>query len=111
MEEAWKILHKKVPNDVGLSWRDCPRKGKVALVPRIPSRIAKINTSYDNFFKVKAAKLWNCLPKHVNIKETLASFKEKLDSFLLNISDYPPVAGYTTQNSNSLLDWLSYSGA
>ena len=108
---AWKILYKKVPNDVGLLWRDCSRRGKVAYIPRIPSHVAKINTSYDHFFKVKAAKLWNCLPKHVNSKDSLPSFKKTLDSFLLNVTDCPPVAGYPTVNSNSLLDWLSYSNA
>ena len=108
---AWKILYKKVPNDVGLLWRDCSRRGKVAYIPRIPSHVAKINTSYDHFFKVKAARFWNCLPKHVNSKDSLPSFKKTLDSFLLNVTDCPPVAGYPTVNSNSLLDWLSYSNA
>ena len=52
---SWNILHKKAPNDVGMVWQDCARKGKVASIPKSPSVIAKINTSYDIFFKVKAA--------------------------------------------------------
>ena len=40
---AWKTLHTKIPNDVGLLWRDCSRRGKVAYIPRIPSHVAKIN--------------------------------------------------------------------
>ena len=108
---AWKILHEKVPNDVGLTWHDNLRRGKVATIPRVPSSVAKINTSCDHFFKVKAGKLWNCLPKAVNSKDSLASFKEALDLFLKDIPDRPPVAGYSTANHNSLLDWLSYRNA
>ena len=108
---AWKILNNEVPNDVDRSWRDCSRRRKVACIPAIPSRVSKINSTYDHFFKVKAAKLWNCLPKNVNNKCSLSSFKETLDAFILNIQDCPPVSGYTTVNSNSLLDWLSHSNA
>jgi len=107
----WKIIHHFVPNDVGVLWRNCPRKGVVAEVARIPSSVVKINSSYDQFFKVKAAKLWNCLPKVVNSAASLGAFKEHLDLFLKNIPDRPPVQGYVTANSNSLLDWLGYSSA
>ena len=105
---SWKVLHEKVPNDVGLTWCNSMRRGKVAVIPNIPSSVAKINSSYDQFFKVRAGKLWNCLPKHVNTKQTLVSFKEGLDLFLRDIPDCPPVTGYTTVNSNSLLDWQAY---
>ena len=81
-------------------------RGIVADITRTPS-VLKINTACDNFFRVKAAKLWNCLPKHVNSKTSLESFKVNLDSFIFNVPDKPPVAGYTTSNSNSLLDWVS----
>ena len=108
---VWKIIHERVPNDVGIAWRICGRKGIIAAVPRVPSAVAKINTSYDYFFKVNATKLWNCLPKSVNTVDTMEPFKRKLDLFLKNISDFPPVSGYTTMNSNSLLDWLGYSNA
>ena len=107
----WKLINKKVPNDVCVSWRMCPRKGVVALVPRIPSSVSKINSSFDQFFKVKAAKLWNCLPKFVNTVTSLELFKTKLDLFLNGVPDLPPVAGYAAANNNSLLDWLGYSNA
>ena len=107
----WKIMNNKVPNDLGVSWHDHIRRGKVADVPRIPSSVQKINSAYDNFFKVKAAKMWNCLPKVVNSKISLESFKTGLDQFLSGVPDLPPVAGYTTSNSNSLLDWLMSSNA
>ena len=81
------------------------------MIPSVPSSVTKINTTCDHFFKVRSGKLWNCLPKVVNTKDTLSAFKEALDSFLSGIPDYPPVSGYTTTNSNSLLDWLSYGNA
>ena len=107
----WKLINNKVPNDVQVSWHVCNRKGIVADVPGIPSSVMKINSSYDNFFKVKGAKLWNILPKSVNSASSLDTFKRKLDTFLQDIPDTPPVLGYTTVNSNSLLDWLGYSSA
>ena len=63
---SWKILHGNVPNDVGLSWTNSVRRGTVAVIPRLPSTVLKINTSFDSFFKVRAGKLWNCLPKEIN---------------------------------------------
>ena len=53
---------RKGHNDVGLNWRGTTRRGKVAVAPNIPSSVTKINSSYDQFFIVKAGKLWNCLP-------------------------------------------------
>ena len=94
-----------------MSWHTHFRRGVFVDIPRLPSSVAKINTAYDNFFKVKAAKLWNCLPNNVNSKTSLTSFKTKLDSFLFSVPDFPPVAGYTTNNSNSLMDWISSSNA
>ena len=108
---VWKILNGKVPNDIGFSWRESARKGTVAVIPRMPSSVLKINSSYDNFFKVRGAKLWNCVPKHVKINTSLTSFKETLDSFLLGVPDYPPGCGSSTANNNSLLDWLAYNSA
>ena len=90
----WKIINDKVPYDVNISWHVHVRRGIVADIPRTPSLVLKINTACDNFLKVKAAKLWNCLPKCVNSKTSLESFKTNLDSFLLTLPDSPPVAGY-----------------
>ena len=99
-------MHNKVPNDVGMMWRSNIRKGNVAVVPNLPCSVAKINTSYDNFFKVRAAQLWNCLPKTINTLSSLESFKSKLDVFIMNFPDRPSVAGYSTANGNSILDWF-----
>ena len=101
----WKIINSKVQNDVNAIWRLCPRKGIVVSIPRMPSTVNKINTTIDHFFTVKSGQLWNCLPKSVNTKQSLESFKGSLDSFLMGIPDCPPVLGYSTFNRNSILDW------
>jgi hypothetical protein len=92
----WKIINGKVPNDVGITWHNHIRRGVVVDIPRIPSTVTKINSACDNFFTVKAAKLWNCIPSCVNTKTSLLTFKANLDCFLLDVPDCPPVAGYTT---------------
>ena len=45
------------------------------------------------------------LPKNVNQQKTLDGFKIALGTFLKQFPDTPPVRGYTTANTNSLLDW------
>ena len=107
----WKLLNGKVPNDCGITWRDSARRGKIACIPSLPSTVAKINTAYDSFFKVRSCKLWNCVPKDVKDSTIMNTLKLKLDLFLLGIPDRPPVPGYTTMNNNSLLDWLTSSNA
>ena len=107
----WKIINSKVPNDCGINIRSHIRRGIIVEVPSVPSSVAKINSAFDNFFKVKVAKTWNCLPKCVNTKTCLESFKSELDAFLSEVPDFPPVAGYTTSNDNSLMNWLSSSNA
>ena len=81
------------------------------LVPPIQSSVAKANSTYDHSFAVKGPKMWNCLPKHIKDCGSIISFKEKLDVFLLGIPDCPPVHGYFTMNTNSVLDWLTSSNA
>ena len=43
-------------------------------------------------------------------KECLDTFKVYLGKFLDEIADNLPVTGYTTRNSNSVLNWSSQSG-
>ena len=107
----WKLLHGKVPNDCEITWCYSDRRGMNACIPSLPSTVAKVNTAYDSFFKVRACKLWNCVPKDVKDSTSINTLKSKLDSFLLGIPDRPPVPGYTTMNNNSLLDWLTSSNA
>ena len=66
---------------------------------------ASYSMLYDHLFGFKAARLWNMLPSHVNKQGTLSGFKEALGAFLKDFPDTPPITGYSTINSNSLLDW------
>ena len=68
---AWKILNGKIPNDISMSFNQSERHGMRARVPPIAKNCpVAISTMYENSFSVKAAKLWNTLPKSVNsIKE------------------------------------------
>ena len=101
----WKIYHLLVPNDLRILWHYSDRRGVIADVPTHFSNISKVQTCIDKLFKVKGPKLWNCLPKEVNTLSSLPIFKAALDKVLVSFPDRPPVTGYTTINSNSVLDW------
>ena len=52
------------------------------------------------------SKVTPLLPVQINIQtEAFEPFKRQLTSFVMRIPDKPPVQGYTTPNSNSILDW------
>ena len=81
-------------------------------ISSIISKIAPLSAKslFDSSFPVLAAKLWNKLPESVNSSDNLDSFKIHLGHFLRQFPDQPPVTGYTTQNSNSVIDWTNQSG-
>jgi len=56
------------------------------------------------------ARLWNTLPAHVTRLTALDPFKAALGEFLKTFPDNPPVQGYTTANTNSVIDWVNQSG-
>ena len=64
-------------------------------------------SKYDNYFGVKAAKLWNVVPKDVEDKSSVDALKVAMGNFLNKFPDNPPVKGYSTANDNSLLS-LAY---
>ena len=103
---VWKILNKAAPNDIDMKFYHHSRHGFKAKVPNFSKKAQmSYSTQYDHSFGVKAARLWNLLSSHVNEQETLTGFKEALGAFLKDFPDTPPITGYTTANSNSLLDW------
>ncbi len=86
------------------------RLGVRASIPTYNNKAQKsMSSAYDNSF-VKAARLWNILPKHVNTVTSVESLKVALGGFLKRFPDKPPVTGYTPPNSNSLLDWSVVGG-
>ena len=93
-------------NDIKMQFKDNPRLGIKAVVPPLFNKSQQSTaTHYENSFAVKAARLWNILPKVVTSTTTIGSLKEELGDFLSSIPDNPPTKGYTATNNNSLLEW------
>ena len=108
---VWKILNDQAPNDIGMIFRTVQRHGVKVSVPDFKTTAQRsVATLYDNSFGVKAARLWNMLPKDVNEKNNLETFKVALGKFIDQFPDNPPVQGYATVNNNSLLEWYSDRG-
>jgi hypothetical protein len=83
---------------------------KAKVPPLAKGCSSAIKTLYENSFSVKAAKLWNILPKTINTVAELNPFKAALGEYLDKVSDTPPTPGYTSSCSNLLLDWNNLSG-
>ena len=104
---AHKIYLQLAPNDVNLQFYDHQRLGTQCKRLPLKSKITSVNTLRDNFFSHNAPKLYNLVPKSIKSSKNIASFKRKLDSFLIKIPDFPPIPGYTCANSNSLTEWVA----
>ena len=108
---AWKILNSKIPNDIDMKFHSSDRLGVRAKIPPLAKNCpSSIQSIYENSFSVKAAKMWNLLPKSVNTIKELTTFKAALGQFLEKIPDKPPTPGYTAECNNSILDWKYQSG-
>ena len=94
-----------------MEFKEHQRNGIRVVIPALDMKASKAAiTLYDNSFAVKAGRLWNTLPKHVNQSTELDTFKVMLGKFLGKIPDKPPVKGYSTSNRNSILDWINQRG-
>ena len=108
---VWKIYNGHAPNDINMDFYTTKRLGVRLRIPTYNHTAQKsVSTALEDSFSVKAARLWNILPKYVNEEKTLDSFKSYLGIFLDSFPDMPPTPGYTPPNSNSLLDWRCYGG-
>ena len=108
---TWKIINNYCPNDIGLEVSSNQRLGTKLIYPILKKNATSAATTvYDNSFSVKAVQLWNILPKNVNTATTLQTFKSNLGAFIKTIPDNPPTVGYSTTNSNSLVDWKGQHG-
>lgn len=108
----WKILHGVSSNDLDVKFVTRPRTGTQAVVPFLRKKSSAAHqTLYDSSFAVMGPKLWNAVPYSLNRIESFDTFKAKLTRFILTVPDKPPVRGYSTANSNSLLAWRMDSSA
>ena len=104
----WKTFHKIVPNDLNLAFYVTSRQGPMVKRPPINYTTSRATQSLrNNHYSVKAAQLFNILPKKLKEIETLAKFKSAVDHYIQQIPDQPPVKNYVRANDNSILDWLS----
>ena len=102
----WKILHGVTSNDVKVKFQPKSRTGIKAVVPSLTANCMKSHqTLYDNSFAVLGPKLWNGLPYQLNSLDRFEMFKSRLTAFLITVPYKPPVKGYVSPNSNSLLAW------
>ena len=104
--QMFKIHNNITPNDLNIRFTTSERRGILAIIPSFPKNASAKNKSlFENSFTVKGPKLWNLLPVETRQLTKLEGFKISLSRFLDQIPDQPPVAGYSTRNHNSLLDW------
>ena len=102
----WKILYGQTSNDLQIQFHSRSRLGTLATIPSLSRASSSRHQSmYDSSFAVLGPKLWNAMPYYLNGIAEFAPFKSRLTAFMLSVPDKPPVRGYTTPNSNSLLAW------
>ena len=107
----WKIINGISPNDISIRTKIHSRLGiKIEIPPLNKKATRTALTAYENSFAIHGAKLWNILPPEVNQKMTLMPFKTALGKFMETIPDQPPTVGYSTVNSNSMIDWYYQRG-
>ena len=104
---VWKVIKGLAPNDINIESYEHIRLGVRCRVPPLPRRApAYAKSIYDSSFAVTGPKLWNTLPRSVTCAPSLESFKSRLTSHIMgSYPDQPPIPGYTSSNSNLLLDW------
>ena len=103
---VYKIFRGLTPNDLNLEFFESMRRGPCCRIPPLAKNCRpKIQSLYDNSFRINGAKLWNSIPELIRRKKTLSSFKSSLTKLLLLLQDCPPVPGISS--SNSLLDLMS----
>ncbi|KAL5251911.1 hypothetical protein ACHWQZ_G014894 [Mnemiopsis leidyi] len=102
----WKTYHNVVPNSCNIKFVETTRYGTKAVLPSLSKSSSMRNqTLYDSSFAVRGPKLWNKVPSDVKAERTFDSFKTSLSKFLALIPDNPPISGYTSSWSNSLVDY------
>ena len=91
----WKIRYGLTSNDLQITFVDNNRHGTIAKVTPL-QKCCKMR---------QKPRIWNCIPGHIRKWDTLDLVKRNLTKFMLQVPDKPPIRGYTSPNSNSILDW------
>ena len=99
----WKILNNIYPNTIQIKFKPHDRTSSIkAILKPIPPSKGSSATNYEGSFEISSAKLWNILPPNLTTITSLSLFKRKLELFLANIPDQPPIPGYPYTSDNSL---------
>ena len=101
----WKIKNQLYPNSTNIRFKLNPRyQSEQIILPPLPRTNSKLVTKYEESFIIKGAKLWNRLPGKLTNQTSLNQFRTQLNDFMKKIPDRPPISGYVTNTTNSLLD-------
>jgi hypothetical protein len=101
----WRVLHRRIPNDLHIEFRPPSRLGTRAKVPGLRRNGRQVNQSlYDSSFAVSGPTLWNVLPTALTEINCEVGFKMKLTAYLSGLPDEPPVRGYQRARNNSLTE-------
>ena len=101
----WKLLYGKAPKLNTINFRAPSRLGIQAELPPLRRVARQSNQSlFDESFAMTGPTLWNVLPAHLHTISKFESFKSALTKFLKSIPDRPPVQGYPSSGSNSIVE-------
>ena len=102
----WKIKNNMIQNDIGIEFKFNERNSQIKAVIKPMAKLrGRVQSSFEQSFIIKSAKIWNKLPPKLTEISLLNSFKTKLDKYLSFIPDEPPVNGYFHKTKNSILDY------
>ena len=105
---VWKIVNGVYPNSIDLNLKLHKRSNSLKAVLRpLPKTRGKLLSIFENSFIINAPKLWNVLPATLTQTKSLNCFVHKLDLFLSEVPDEPPLPGYPCKNNNSLIEQCS----
>ena len=103
---VWKLKNNSIPNDINLEFEENKYNSKIkAVFKPLPRKTGKLQSSFENSFIIKGAKLWNKLPPNLTKISNIHSFRTRLDKFLKLFPDEPPVHGYYHKTKNSILNY------
>ena len=104
--QMWKVLNNACPNDLDIKFHQSSRHGLKANLPQLSkSSTTRHQSLYDSSFAVLGPRLWNIIPCSLTHEPDFQQFKNSVTKFVQSVPDEPPVTGYSTTNTNSLLDW------
>jgi hypothetical protein len=108
---VWKIINEVNPNDFDFKISKSGRRGLQIKVPPLRSdSTLHAQSCYEASFAVVGPKLWNTVPRDINIITNKTTFKTALTRYLSQIPDLPPVDGYASRNSLLDLNRLDLQG-